>query len=786
MIVEGERVDLTCRATQPAITSLVAIMVFACPPIALAQIAPASPQPPAVTPSPTPAAQGGAPANGQSAQDNGGRRTVAAVRLPEGASIVLDGRLDEAFWSNPVPAADFIQIDPANGSPATERTEVRIVFNGEALYLGVTCFDSDPDGWIGWQLRRDEQLFSDDAFMWTIDTFLDGRTGYFFEMNPSGLMADSLMGLNGDNREWDGIWNARARRAGIGWTLEIEIPFRTLNFNPDNDTWGVNFQRVVRRKNEQSIWTGWARNQGLLRMNNAGLLTGIRDVTQGHGLDIKPYGLISSLASPGRGAPAMTTDASAGVDLFYNPTPLLRTTFTVNTDFAQTEVDQRQVNLTRYSLFFPEQRDFFLDGATFFDFATNPRADFNSFGPVGRTDEERIIPFFSRRIGLSADATPQRIDFGGKVTGQAGAQDVGLLHVRTGEDDGFVSEDFTVARVKRRVLQQSYIGGLYTRRDPRLAGSAATHTAGIDTRLATSTFLGNQNLEATGWFLYSSLPGIRSGNSAFGTSVLYPNDLWNARIDAREVQEHFDPAVGFVSRRAYRQYSQAVEFGPRPANHRYIRQVIVGAGLDTQTDLNNDLLKRNLVVQLAQVQFHSQDSVRLTVFRRYERLDAPFVLTREIILPLGADYTFNRYRVFAASANRRMLAVNGSVELGGFYSGTRTEQQLGIAVRARPGLFFNITGQWNHVRLPEGDFTTRLYRIVGETQFSPFIAVTNNVQYDSQSSVLGWQSRFRWIMTPGNDLYVVYTHNWTDDPLLGRFATLDNRLASKVLYTHRF
>jgi hypothetical protein len=329
-------------------------------PLALAQVDAA----------PARTAAASAVAHAQGGQDNGGRRTVTAVRLPEGASVTLDGRLDEPFWSDPVPAADFIQIDPANGMPATEPTEVRIVFSREFLYLGVTCFDSEPDQWIGWQLRRDEQLFSDDGFMWVIDTFLDGRTGYFFEMNPSGLMADSLMGLNGENREWDGIWNARARRSDIGWTLEIEIPFRTLNFNPDNDTWGINFQRVVRRKNEQSIWSGWARNQGLRRMNNAGLLTGVRDMTQGHGLDLKPYGLVSSLASPGRGSPAMTTDASAGLDVFYNPTPLLRTTVTINTDFAQTEVDQRQVNLTRYSLFFPEQRDFFLDGATFFDAAT--------------------------------------------------------------------------------------------------------------------------------------------------------------------------------------------------------------------------------------------------------------------------------------------------------------------------------------------------------------------------------------------------------------------------------
>jgi uncharacterized protein DUF5916 len=723
----------------------------------------------------------------QGVQDNGGRRSITAVRLGEDESVTLDGRLDEPFWAKAVPAADFVQIDPANGMPATEPTEVRVVFSRDALYVGVTCFDSEPDRWIGWQLRRDERLFSDDAFLWTIDTFLDGRSGYFFEMNPSGLMADALMGLNGDNREWDGIWNARVRRSEIGWTLEIEIPFRTLNFNPDNDTWGINFQRVVSRKNEQSIWSGWARNQGVRRMNNAGLLTGIRDVTQGHGLDIKPYGLVSSLASPGRGNPAMTGDASAGLDLFYNPTPLLRATFTINTDFAQTEVDQRQVNLTRYSLFFPEQRDFFLDGATFFDFASDSgNAGGTMFGPVERGNEERLIPFFSRRIGLGANGTPQKIDFGTKVTGQAGAQDVGLLHVRTGDDAGFGSEDFTVARVKRRVWRQSYIGGLYTRRDPRLSGAGATQMVGLDARLATSTFLGDQNLEGTAWALYNRESGSSGGNGAFGASLLYPNDLWNARVDAVEIQENFDSAIGFVSRRAYRQYSQALEFGPRPPNHRYVRQVAVGARVDTLTDLHNDLLKRNIIIQPTQVQFHSQDSFRLTFFRRYERLDTPFPITREITLPLGAAYTFHRYRLFASTANRRRLALNGSIEVGEFYSGRRADQGVSLSVRVRPGLFFSAAGQWNRVRLPEGRFTTRLYRFGAETHFSPFISLVNTVQYDNQSVELGWQSRFRWIVTPGSDLYVVYTHNWLDDAVLDRFATLDKRLASKVLYTYRF
>jgi hypothetical protein len=205
--------------------------------------------------------------------------TIVATPLNDGTPIVVDGRLDEEVWTRATPAADFIQVDPDNGQPATEPTEVRIVYSSDALYIGVTCYDSEPDRWLGFERRRDQFLAADDRFMWTIDTYLDARSGYFFEMNPSGLMADSWFGVNGDNRAWDGIWSARVHRSEIGWTIEIEIPFRTLNFDPGNDTWGFNFQRTVRRKNEDSIWSGWARNQGLRRMTNAGRVTGLRNLS---------------------------------------------------------------------------------------------------------------------------------------------------------------------------------------------------------------------------------------------------------------------------------------------------------------------------------------------------------------------------------------------------------------------------------------------------------------------------------------------------------------------------
>ena len=337
------------------------------------------------------------------------RRFMEAVRMDPDESITLDGRLDEDVWMRAVPATNFLQRDPDNGQPATEQTEVRFVYDSDKLYMGVTLFDSEPDKLIYYQMGRDGFLPSDDKLQWAIDTFNDGQSAYWWEMNPAGSMADSLRGANNtNNRRWDGIWDARSTRSDIGWTLEIEVPFRTMNFNPNSEGWGVNFQRTIARKNEVSLWMGWLRNQGLNRMSNAGLLTGIRDVTQGRGLDIKPYVVGTSEAFPGRNDAEDRNEAQVGVDLFYNITPSLRTNLTVNTDFAQTQVDARQTNLTRFSLLFPEQRDFFLDGALFFNFET---------GGSGET----LIPFQSRRIGLDEDNTPQGINFGGKLTGQAGA-----------------------------------------------------------------------------------------------------------------------------------------------------------------------------------------------------------------------------------------------------------------------------------------------------------------------------------------------------------------------------
>jgi hypothetical protein len=531
----------------------------------------------------------------------------------------------------------------------------------------------------------------------------------------------------------------------------------------------VNFQRTVRRKNEELLWTGFQRNQGLRRMSNAGLLVGLTGVAPGRGLELKPYAAATVADGPGL-VPEVGRDTSADVggELSYNLTPSLRAVATINTDFAETEVDARQVNLTRFPLFFPEKRGFFLDGATFFQFPNDV--------------------FFSRRIGLDASGQPQRIDVGAKLTGQAGPNDVGVLYVRTGEEHAALGEDFLVARARRRVLRQSYIGAIYTSRTTRDQDVLPTrHTAGADFRLATATFRGNKNLEGSGYLVWNSTPENVGDGASFGGRLGYPNDIWESSVSFDEVQKNFRPAVGFTPRNDFRHYNPELRYNPRPQHHKWIRRFGFGGDLEFYTDTRNKPVTRELEFTTTRVEFHSGDNVEVNVVPTYERLEDDFEIASGVVLPAGSEYSFTRYRVSAQTANKRVLAVRPIVEWGRFLSGTRTERVLEVGVRPRPGVTVNLAYAWNTVDLAEGAFETRLYRMIADTQFSPFMYLVNNVQYDTVSRVLGWQSRFRWILTPGNDVFFVYTHNWID-PLdaSSRFRTLDRRAATKAVYTKRF
>ena len=732
--------------------------------------------------SPAAAAAQGRPAIVAPTRDpsaNANKPHVTALRLEPGETISVDGRLNEGLWQRAMPASDFVQQEPNNGSPATERTEVRIVYSKTSLYMGVTCFDSEPEKLLGNTMQRDASLASGDRFMWSFDPYLDGRSGYYFEMNPSGAMGDSLISA-GDStggipdaaaRAWDGIWFAKVNRSDIGWTMEIEIPFRTMNFNPNSPAWGVNFQRTIRRKNEENLWTGWARNQGVRTMQSAGLVEGISDVSQGIGLDFQPYATGSYLDARGRNGGDFFKGDTGG-DLIYSITPKLKVNFTVNTDFAETEVDQRQVNLTRFPIRFPEKRGFFLEGITFFDFSGE-----QSF---------RVQPFFSRRIGLDANGQPQRIEYGTKLTGQVGANDIGFLQVRTASAPKLPGDDFTVLRAKHRFLRQSFAGMMYTRRAERDTTRPVRQTVGADLLMATSQFLGNQKLNFDAYYLWTTPTSALKNTSLYGARLEYPNDRWLARMIWRDIHAGYDPAVGFVERSDIRFYNPEFQFAPRPSSmRRVVRRFAFTSDTEFTTDLQNKLVTRELKFGVFQMDLQSGETVQVVLTPTYEYLDKVFEISRGVKLKGGTEYRFNRYNIRVATSNRRVLSLDTSFDGGTFYTGHQRKMTASLNVQPHTGVLININNEWTRTELVEGKFSTSVLRLSASNQFSPWVSIANSLQYDSVTRGLGWQSRFRWILRPGNDIYFVYSQNWLNN-LIGPRTTLDRKAATKIIYTHRF
>lgn len=457
--------------------------------------------------------------------------------------------------------------------------------------------------------------------------------------------------------------------------------------------------------------------------------------------------------------------------MVYSITPRLKLNATFNTDFAQTEIDDRQVNLTRFPLFFPEKRDFFLEGTGSFDFS--------------RERPQILTPFFTRRIGLTSDGQPQKIDYGLKVTGQAGGLDLGLMQVRTADDAGALGEDFTAIRPKKTFWSQSYVGMFYSRRATRESASVPDrHSIGADFQLGTSTFRGDQNLLFRGYFLKTPNEALGDDNTAWSARVEYPNDRWNFQLGYRVFEKNFRPAMGFTERTDYKKWFNNINFRPRPENSRWVRQFNFSMRTELFMDMESNLGDWVFAITAFEVDFHSGDSFSIQVEPAHEELTRNFRLSDGIILPSGNQYDFTRYSVNFSTANRRPIAVDVSVEGGSFFSGDRRDLEVGLSLRPRPGFLAELSANFSRVELPEGNFSTKILRAVVNTQFSPWVSVSNNVQFDSVSGILGWQSRFRWIVNPGNDIFFVWLNNWIDTGT--ELQTFDRSATAKMLYTYRF
>lgn len=708
------------------------------------------------------------------------RSTLEAYALPPDATVELDGHLTEPFWQQADTTDTFTQQEPVEGGTPTEHTVVRVAYDQTHLYIGARLYDRRPDGILAYQLQRDGSLATDDRFMWILDTHADGRSAYFFEINPAGLMGDGLIttgqGTN-LNRDWDGIWTARVARDSLGWSAEIQIPFSTLNFDPDQSEWGINFQRTVRRKNEETLWTGYRRNQGLRRPQNAGRLVGLEDASQGLGLEVTPYGLTKADRTWSDGGSGLETASTydAGVDLSYSFTPSLRGALSVNTDFAETEVDDRRVNLSRFPLRFPEKRDFFLEGSDVFTFA--PRSG--------------VEPYFSRNIGL-VDGQLTPIWFGTRLTGQVDRYDVGFLQVRTREQGNVPTEDFTVARTRANIFSESTVGAIYTRRATHSDTLDVNdrHTFGTDLELSTSSFRGSDNLQFQAFFVAHNAPAPDSLSAFFdrttrGVRLNYPNRPFFGHASYREFGSRFDPAVGFTPRNGFRRLQPTVGYSKLLEGSPLLREAEVSLRHEYLMDLDFRPLDVNTTLTFLDLTFESGDQIEASVRRDFERLTFDFDIRRDgsIIIPSGRYTGWSGELEIETASYRR---VSGEVELErqSFWTGHRTDYETELTLRPLPGI--NVSGVWefSQVRLAEGDFDAHVLRTEAGVDLSPWTSLTSSVQYDNLTGVIGLYSRFRWILQPGSDLYLVYTHNWQDDPT--NVYSLSSEAALKLTYSHRF
>ena len=661
-----------------------------------------------------------------------------------------------------------MQQVPAENAAATEDTEIRVLYTTTTLYFGILCRDRTPKAIVSTRLTRDADIESDDAVLIALDPFFDQRNGFFFAVNPAGARVDGQIQNNSEDLsvDWDGIWEAAARLTPEGWVAEIAIPFKTLRFKPGQTVWGLNVERLIKRRNEVDLWSTPLRDNWITNMSQAGRLEGIEGISQGRGLDIRPYVSGGSENSDGK--------LQAGVDVFKNLTPNLNASVTVNTDFAETEADTRQVNLTRFPLFFPEKRAFFLEGAGVFD--------------VAATNEESVLPFFSRRIGL-LDGHEVPIMVGTKIVGRQSDYNIGVLDVQTRGVDDFGGEEgrrldsqnLLVARVSRNIFRQSWIGGIVTHGNPN--GTGQNTLVGADVRLATSEFKGNKNLSSSMFFLRTDDEASGKSDYAFGGNIDYPNDLWNCSFGWRQIGDDFNPALGFVPRTGIRRVSPGAAFKPRPGRFG-IRQLEFQVEPVWVSDLHNVVQTWDVYASPFHAEFESGDQVEFNAMPQYERLTEPFEIVDGVEIPPG-EYRMNRWGVQVETADKRPLVVQAEYSWGEFYTGTRRDLQVGVTAKPNTHIFVSLQYEQNDVSLAEGNFRVQVATLKADYNFSPNVSWANLLQYDSESRVLGVQSRFRWIIKPGSDLFLVINRGWYRSEWDNRYERRYDKGSVKLQYTFR-
>ena len=677
------------------------------------------------------------------AQNASGPKTIAPAGLVE--PIQLDGRLNEPSWKSAPVVAELVQQSPRPGEPTRYKTVVRVIASVDRLYLGFECTDPEPDRISVHTMQRDGDFKGDDTITIVLDTYGDKKTGYLFQVNAAGARADGLIsGPDRSSLDWDGIWDARTSRTVQGWSVEVVIPTRTLSFTPGLESWGLNFERSIPRERMKLQWASPTLDSFVTDLSRAGLLTGVSQLKQGSGLEISPFAvgrIKDGFAGFGR-----AWQAQPGIDVTYRMTPELAAVFTANTDFAETEVDARQINLTRFPLFFPEKRSFFLEGANQFTFGLG----------LGQT----FLPFFSRRVGL-LDGNPIPIDAGVKLNGRIGNWNVALLDVQTRDSRYAPGTNLFAGRVSYDVTKELRIGTILTHGDP--TGLRSNTLAGFDALWRTSKFLGDKNFLLGGWTALSKddpAPGTKSG---WGTGFDFPNDLLDCSGGVDQFGDALNPSLGFLPRPGTRQYRAACAFQPRPSKDgplRWIRQEFFENEYVRVDNLKGFTESWEYFMAPINVRLESGDRFEFNWSPRYEYLPVPFEISPGVVLPVG-PYPFTRWRIEAQTSEHRVLQVGFTTWFGTFYNGHLTQWENYVKWTSPHGRWqAGISTEQDFGQLKQGNFVQRLWQTQLAYALNPNLVLTSFIQYDTESHNIGSNIRVRWTVKPGNDLFIVWNRGW--------------------------
>lgn len=717
----------------------------------------------------------------ESGNNNSARKRVEITRTE--LSPKLDGVLDDEIWKTATVISDLHQFKPLDQAPPSERSEFYITYNENYFYIAARLYHTNPEEISARQLIQGSGLGFDDSFEFILDTFNNRRTGYQFQTNPNGIRREGVFeGPDSINRDWSGIWFVEARIDEEGWTAEVAIPFNTVNFDPNSDEWGFSIARTLSRLNEDIAWSSFNRN---VDPSTTGVIYGIRDINQGVGLDIIPS--VSAVSNKNYITDESDSDIEPSVDIFYKFTPNLTGALTLNTDFSATEVDNRQVNLSRFSLFFPEKRDFFLQDVDIFAFGgRSGGGNFNNGGSNG-------IPFYSRRIGLSSSTgEPVPINAGVKLTGRVGDLNVGALVVQQDEyqNDAFNidlgSQTVFVGRAAFNILSESTIGTIFTQGDPNSENDNSL--AGVDFHYQKTRFSDSYSFKSDMWYQQSKTEGRDGDEKAFGINAKF--DTQDNGISGSLSYEYFGedyfPALGFANRVGIESYDFFTNGRYYLKDNPLIRNIFSFMRYGETRKLDTGKLQSgNFFWRMMNINSHRGDQVGFGVFRNKEGVESPFEIWPGVIIPAG-DYAFSGFQFEAKVSNQRTFSPFFGLNTGEYYDGDKTQYNIGTEWRPDEHFFFRLQYNYQDISLPSGDFDVQLLSIKANYAFTSKWSWINLIQYDNRSNSTGVNSRLRWNPKAGEDLYLVVNYNFDTEETLSRFSQKSSELVLKYTKTFRY